>query len=87
MANLLSHFALFIYWLGVVLSYYCGFLILTKRYRELVPFPAIFALIHWGAALFAFWKGWGWLNLLCGIIFLMLIAVPACRVTETEDRI
>ncbi|WP_370614598.1 hypothetical protein NMD21_23235 [Citrobacter portucalensis] len=78
-------FALFIFWLGIVLSYYCGFLVITKRYRELIPFPVIIAIIHWGAGLLAFWKGWQWLNLVCAIVFLLLIAVPARRFITDEN--
>lgn len=80
-----SLFALFIYWLGLILSYYCGFLVITKRYRELVPFPVICAVIHWVTALLAFWKGWQWLSLACGIVYLMLIAVPGRRAVIAES--
>lgn len=84
-ANPFSNFAIFINWLGIILSYYCGFLVITKRYRELMPFPVIIAIIHWGAGLLAFWKGWQWLNIVCAIVFLLLIAVPARRFITDEN--
>lgn len=83
--NPFSVFALFICWLGIILSYYCGLLVATKRYRQLVPFPVIIAIIHWGAGVLAFWKGWQWLNMVCAIIFLLLIAVPARRFMSDEN--
>lgn len=84
-ANPFSNFAIFINWLGIILSYYCGFLVITKRYRELMPFPVIIAIFHWGAGLLAFWKGWQWLNIVCAIVFLLLIAVPARRFITDEN--
>ncbi|QMI06789.1 hypothetical protein [Citrobacter sp. RHB25-C09] len=82
--NPLSLFAFFIFWLGTVLSYYCGILVVVKRYRELVPFPVIMAVIHLAAGILALVKEWEWLSIVCSIVFLLLIAAPGRRVFTVE---
>lgn len=83
-ANPLSLFALFIFCLGTALSYYCGILVVVKRYRELTPFPVIMAVIHLVAGILALVKEWEWLSIVCSIVFLLLIAAPGRRVFTDE---
>lgn len=82
--NPLSHFAFFIFWLGTVLSYYCGVLVVVKRYRELVPFPVVFAIIHLAAGMVALVKAWEWVSIICSIVCLLLFAAPGRRIQADE---
>ncbi|WP_336221683.1 hypothetical protein [Citrobacter amalonaticus] len=78
-------FVLFLFCVVVFLGYYCIVLIAMKRYRELVPFPFISVVIHFGAWSLAIGEDWQWLNLVCGIIFLFLMVAPARRFINDEN--
>lgn len=62
--------------LATLLNYYCGLLIMIKRYRELTRFPLIFALLLWGIVIGSLLMGSQVLAAIGLIMLLILYVAP-----------
>ena len=78
-------FALFYFMLTTVLNYYCGLLVMIKRYRELTRFPVIFALVHWGIAIAYSYTHLSALCALSLVLLLILLVAPGRRVERLAE--
>lgn len=74
--NLYSLPAFFFFVLTTVLNYYCGLLVMIKRYRELTRYPVIFSLAHWGLSVAYSYTLSPALGALSLVLLLILLVAP-----------
>ncbi|SQI35905.1 Uncharacterised protein [Leminorella richardii] len=84
--NLYSTFAFWLFCLATIIAYYSGFLLLVKRWRELVPYPVLFALASWGMSLISVRYQSMLVATVSCIILLLLVCLPARRGKGAESR-
>lgn len=76
-----------VFWLTLLCSYYCGFLAVIKRLRELVAYPVVWATVWWGGMIIVQRSPWYFesqslqigVALICLLVFGLLFCARARR--------